>query len=71
MFYLFVFFYFYFSLYGSLEQQIPVDDNFIIPIVFLCELFTPASANNLSLEFEWLQVSTDLKNFSQYSGLYW
>ena len=40
----------------------------IIIIIISCELFTPANADGLSLESEWQQVSSSLRNSSQYSG---
>ena len=46
---------------------------FIIIIIIIVILpswvfFTQTLADGLSLESEWLQVSSDLQDFSQYSG---
>ena len=40
----------------------------LIIILLLWKLFTPASANDLPLEFEWQQVSSSLQDSSQYSS---
>ena len=39
-----------------------------IIILLLWEFFTPASADGLSLEFKWQQVSLSLQDSSHYSG---
>ena len=40
----------------------------IIIIIIILEFFTSASADSLSLEFEWQQFSSSLQDFSRYSG---
>ena len=40
----------------------------IIIIITLCEFFTPALADGLSLESKWQQVSSGLPDTSQYYG---
>ena len=40
----------------------------IIIIIYSSEFFTSALADGLSLESEWLQVSSSLQDSSQYSG---
>ena len=40
----------------------------IIIIILRWEIFTPALASGLPLEFEWQQVSSGLQDSSQYSG---
>ena len=40
----------------------------IIIILFRWKFFTPALADEFSLEFEWQQVSSSLQDSSQYSG---
>ena len=38
--------------------------SFIIIIIIPCEFFTPVLADGISLEFEWQQVSSDLRDSS-------
>ena len=40
----------------------------IIIIIIVCEFFIPALADGLSLESEWQQVTSSLRDSSQYSS---
>ena len=56
-----------FSLYPSLYIYMYFY-TFILILLLLLEFFTPALADGLSLKFEWPQVSSGLRDSSQYSG---
>ena len=43
-------------------------DTFWLYYITPCEFFTLASADSLSLEFEWQHISSGLQDTSQYSG---
>ena len=66
------------SMYDIMAWRFPIWDflsvllsesmNVIIIIICSLEFFTSVLADSLSLEFEWLHVSSSLQDSSQYSG---
>ena len=51
-------------------SSLSLENFFVIIIIYSFEFFTSALADGFLLESEWLQVSSSLKESSQYSGYY-